>query len=92
MTIRLRWPDHLRWQPPRHEVSPRIESHFRASRHAPMSQLAQALRRGRMEKDSYFYNLDALRGLCAILVALFHSSWISDVRLSSNLVGSGYPA
>jgi peptidoglycan/LPS O-acetylase OafA/YrhL len=34
-----------------------------------------------MEKDSYFYNLDALRGLCAILVALFHSSWISNVRL-----------
>lgn len=33
-----------------------------------------------MGKDRYFYNLDALRGLCAVFVALFHTAWISNVR------------
>lgn len=30
-----------------------------------------------------FHNLDALRGICAVLVALFHAAWPSHFRLAS---------
>lgn len=35
---------------------------------------------GIIVKGQFFHNLDALRGLCAILVALFHATWFSHFR------------
>ncbi len=32
-------------------------------------------------KNPFFSNLDAMRGVCAVLVSLFHTTWMSNIRI-----------